>query len=531
MSKLSQSPEGARRDRAAIYTRVSTERQAEHGLSLEAQRERCLGEIAHRAWEPVGEFIERGVSGASDSRPELNRVLLAAERGAFERLVIPKLDRLGRSARFLHEVHERLRAAGVELVSVADGIDAASPYGRAQLGMLAVFAEFEREMISERVSSVQAERRNKGLHNGPAAFGYRSENGKWQPERAEADVVRRIFAEWLGGTSQYAITQALNRDGVRPRRGREWTQGTIARLLRNPAYGTPCPCGHDPLVATHVFEQARALLGGRHRGGGPNRRTATGHLFLNGFLRCGLCGSPLGPRTDKRRGYEVYKCQRSRNHGAGACPMPVVQREALERDLVEHFMQTDLDVQAMREQHAEELTRRLTEVEGRRAEASRAEGLASARLRRVRRHYQDGQIDAAEWADHRDELEEERRGAAGEVTRLSKQEEELRDMASGRDTEEEVLRFLASVKREVLSPVRDAETLDALRAGFRRIYKCFHVYPAGSEGAVGLAGELGERKQILAPTGADGVFLGPAYGDLRATLSIPADSYAGSLTT
>jgi DNA invertase Pin-like site-specific DNA recombinase len=98
-------------------------------------------------------------------------MLAAADRGEFTKLLIPKLDRLGRSARFLFNVHRELTDAGVVLVCLSPAIDATTPHGRVQLGMLAVFAEFEREMIGERVRSVLADRRAKGLHNGRPAYG------------------------------------------------------------------------------------------------------------------------------------------------------------------------------------------------------------------------------------------------------------------------------------------------------------------------------------------------------------------------
>src|SRR4051794_24792260 len=95
--------------RVAIYVRVSTKEQAEHGHSLEEQVRRLRAEAGRRGWEVVAVYVERGVSGKRDSRPELDRMLGAAESGEFDVLMIVHIDRLGRSARMLFNTHEQLR--------------------------------------------------------------------------------------------------------------------------------------------------------------------------------------------------------------------------------------------------------------------------------------------------------------------------------------------------------------------------------------------------------------------------------------
>lgn len=527
-------PTVERGSRAAIYNRVSTTRQAERGLSLDAQAQVCRAEADRRGWTVVAEYVDRGVSGAKDSRPDLDQMRAAAARGEFDYLIIPKLDRLGRSARFLFNVHEELREAHVELVCLSPNIDATTPHGRAQLGMLAVFAEFEREMISERAADTHAERRARGLHNGRPSYGYRrKEAGRWEEDPAEAEVVRRVFREWIDGVSQYAITQRLNADGIKPRNAKEWVQGTIAQMLRRKVYAgldpdgeRPCPCGHPALIEPDVFAKAQSLLGGRHRKGGPNRRTASGHLFLNGYLRCGLCGSPLGPRTDKRHGYEVYKCQRVRNHGAGACSSPVYQRDFLERGIVERFTSRHVDVRAMIAEHERNVGARIAEVRARRDEAQREAIRAADRLARVRRDYQDGKLDAEDWQEMRSELTEEQRAAEGQASQLEAQERELSGVLDCRDSEQEVLQVLSAIQDAYLSPVRDAETLDALRAGFRGIWpNGFMVYPPGSEEAKAFGG----GGLVLVPLGEDGKWMSPT--DVRLPVPLPANTYSASFRT
>ncbi|MCW2994062.1 MAG: site-specific recombinase for integration and excision [Conexibacter sp.] len=533
---------------AVVYAAKSTE---DRHASIPTQLEEGHEMAEENGWTVVFEDKDEGFSAYSGNRgPGLERakaaaVAAAAAHGVPCMLIAQAHDRLARGAgdapgapQHLVELWIELRRKSVHLRTVEDDFDMRDVQSVAAIGQRAMM---DSRRKSKSVRKGMARRAATGLHNGRAAYGYAYEGGRWVVDPAEAQVVRRIFDEWLSGVSQYTINQRLNADGVRTQKGGEWSQGTVSKLLRNAQYlglphaptaaepskagDPPCACGHEAIVPVEVFEQAQALLGGRHNEGGPNRRTASGHLFLNGFLRCGLCGSPLGPRTDKRRGYEVYNCMRARNHGAGACSMPVVHRDLLETSVVQHFLATKLDVEAMQVQHAETVERRLAEVTERRAESERSAMRAADRLARVRRAFQDGHLEAEDWAEQRRDLAAEQAAAEEQVERMTARETELRAVLSARDVESEVLAFLADVREAMLAPVRDAETLDALRAGFRRIYRSFHVYPAGSAEAIALAGAAGERGMVVAPTDRDGSFLGSGDG-LRVALPVATHSYA-----
>ena len=131
--------------RAALYARVST---------LEQEPENQLAELRRyadaRGWS-VTEYVDRGVSGAKDSRPALDRLLADARRRKIDVLLCWRLDRLGRNLRHLVTLLDELRAVGVDFVSLGEGIDATTPAGKLQLHILAALAEFERERIRERV--------------------------------------------------------------------------------------------------------------------------------------------------------------------------------------------------------------------------------------------------------------------------------------------------------------------------------------------------------------------------------------------
>jgi site-specific DNA recombinase len=204
---------------AAGYIRVSTERQATEGLSLGEQERRIRAYADAHGWNLVELYSDAGISGRRDDRPALQRMLGALDR--FEVLIIPKLDRLGRSNRHLLGVFDQLQDPGVQLVSLSESIDTSTPMGKLMRSLLSALAEFEADNISERVKAVTEHRaREGGHHGGPRPYGYRFEGGSLVVDDAEAVVVRRIFRDFSCGVSRREIARHLNEDGVPTARGR-----------------------------------------------------------------------------------------------------------------------------------------------------------------------------------------------------------------------------------------------------------------------------------------------------------------------
>ncbi len=133
--------------RAAIYARVSTFDQEPENQLAEIRRY-----IAARGWTAV-EYVDRGISGAKDRRPALDRLLIDARRRRFDVVVVWRLDRLGRNLRHLITLLEELQALGIAFVSLNEGIDATTPAGKLQMHILGAIAEFERARIAERVKA------------------------------------------------------------------------------------------------------------------------------------------------------------------------------------------------------------------------------------------------------------------------------------------------------------------------------------------------------------------------------------------
>lgn len=148
--------------RAASPVRVSTKGQADKGLSLDEQDRRVAKYISDQEWTPAGEHREPGVSGKRKDRPELDRLLADAEARLFDRVVVAKLDRLGRNFAHLVAVKERLTAAGVQVVCLEPMVDFSTPVGKLLWGLLTAVAEFESDAIGARVAAVTESRARRG---------------------------------------------------------------------------------------------------------------------------------------------------------------------------------------------------------------------------------------------------------------------------------------------------------------------------------------------------------------------------------
>ena len=165
--------------RVALYARVSTL----HSQNPEMQLAELREYASRRGWEVTAEYVDLGVSGSKESRPELNRMLAAAHSRAFDAVVCWKLDRLGRSLKHLVTTIEDLSAYGVAFISLRDNLDLSTPSGRLMMHIIGAMAQFERELIKERVSAGMHAARKRGSRIGrPRAY-------------ANADQIRALRAQ------------------------------------------------------------------------------------------------------------------------------------------------------------------------------------------------------------------------------------------------------------------------------------------------------------------------------------------------
>lgn len=245
-------PQSPKRQRCAIYTRKSTEHNLDLEFnSLDAQREACEAYIksqAHEGWRLIPDhFDDGGLSGASLNRPSLQRLLDDVRDGKIDIILVYKVDRLTRSLADFAKLVELFDQHGVSFVSITQSFNTTSSMGRLTLNVLLSFAQFEREVIGERVRDKIAASKRKGLWvGGPVPLGYATENKKLVVVPAEAKIVRLIFALYLEADSIAALAEVLERKGIRTkirplsngesRGGIPFGVGALAHLLRNRFY-------------------------------------------------------------------------------------------------------------------------------------------------------------------------------------------------------------------------------------------------------------------------------------------------------
>jgi site-specific DNA recombinase len=269
--------------RCAIYTRKSTEHNLDLEFnSLDAQREACEAYIksqAHEGWRLIaGRYDDGAFSGASLQRPALQQLLGEISAGKIDVVVVYKVDRLTRSLADFAKLVELFDQHGVSFVSITQSFNTTSSMGRLTLNVLLSFAQFEREVIGERVRDKIAASKRKGIWvGGPIPLGYRCIDKKLVIAPAEAETVRLIFRRYLELGSMGVLVEELDRSGIRTkangladgrvRGGIRFGVGPLAHLLKNWFYigevvyrGEVHRGEHEPIVARDVFDAVQIRL-------------------------------------------------------------------------------------------------------------------------------------------------------------------------------------------------------------------------------------------------------------------------------
>ena len=274
--------------RCAIYTRKSTEEGLEQAFnSLDAQREACAAFIlsqAHEGWELVNEhYDDGGWSGGNMARPALQQLLADVTAGKVDVIVVYKVDRLTRSLADFARIVEALDRAGASFVSVTQAFNTTTSMGRLTLNVLLSFAQFEREVTSERIRDKVAASKRKGMWmGGPVPLGYRLENRKLLIEDPEAATIRHIFRRYLELGSVGLLADELAAVGVQTKvrayangrsvGGVSFSRGSLAQLLQNPLFigkvrhrGELFDGQHEAIIDQRSWEQVQHLLATNRR--------------------------------------------------------------------------------------------------------------------------------------------------------------------------------------------------------------------------------------------------------------------------
>ena len=225
---------GVKATKAIGYIRVSTERQADEGVSLEAQKARIAAWCTANECELVEVYVDAGISGKSmDKRQGLQAALTATGKGMV--LVVYSLSRLARSTKDTLAISEQLDKSGSDLVSLSERIDTTGAAGKMMFRMLAVLAEFERDVISERTTAALAYKKANGEKYAPVPFGYSEIKGRLVAVESEALVVAEINKQRKAGATLQAIAERLNNQGITGKQGGKWYPSTVRCILQRKA--------------------------------------------------------------------------------------------------------------------------------------------------------------------------------------------------------------------------------------------------------------------------------------------------------
>ena len=220
--------------KAIGYIRVSTEQQADEGISLAAQRAKITAWCALNDYELVAIYEDAGISGKTVSkRPQLQAALSEMKKGMA--LVVYSLSRLARSTKNCIEIADELKATGSDLVSLTEKIDTSSAMGEFFFTLIAALGQMERKVIGERTKAALAHKKANGEKYAPVPFGYAEVNRRLEVVKHEADLIDEIFSKRASGETLQSIALALNEQGVIGKQGGKWYASSVSCILKRAA--------------------------------------------------------------------------------------------------------------------------------------------------------------------------------------------------------------------------------------------------------------------------------------------------------
>ena len=212
------------------YIRVSTEQQEKEGVSLDTQRAKIESWCKANDYELAHVYVDAGISGKSmDKRTGLQDALKATGKGMA--LIVYSLSRLARSTQDTLSIADTINKRCADLVSITEHIDTTGAMGKMLFQLMAVFSEFERNVISERTKSALAHKKAKGEKYAPVPFGYSEVEKRLVVVQAEAQIVTEILEKRKAGTSMQKIADALNVQGVIGKQGGRWYASSVKCIL------------------------------------------------------------------------------------------------------------------------------------------------------------------------------------------------------------------------------------------------------------------------------------------------------------
>lgn len=302
--------------RVALYPRVSSTEQAEEGYSIGEQIERMKDYCKAKQWTIYKIYTDAGFTGSNMDRPGLQGIIKDCEKDVFDMVLVYKLDRLSRSQKdVLYLVEDVFDKHDVFFSSMTENFDTSTPFGKAILGILAVFAQLEREQIRERTMMGKQARAEEGKWGGgstePVGYDYSVKDDMLYVNEYEAMQLKEVAELFLKRTPVRTIERICDKKGYRHKHG-DWTAKTIRRVLSNPLYlgminynGKQYQGTHTPIFDQDTFDRMQVIMNERKEQYGTVSKAHT--TLLGGMLYCKHCGGKYA-KTNYNNKSLVYAC-------------------------------------------------------------------------------------------------------------------------------------------------------------------------------------------------------------------------------
>ncbi|WP_213586635.1 recombinase family protein [Paenibacillus sp. J2TS4] len=356
--------------KVAIYTRVSTEEQAEQGYSIEAQLDTLRNYCKLYGKEIHEEYVDAGISGTSiEGRFALQRLLKDAEKNLFQEVLVWKINRLARNSLDLLTTIEQFKRLNISFRSFTENFETETPTGKLTLQMMSAIGEFERNTIVENVKMGMRQRAKTGKHNGKLPLGYQVIADPGDPSgrskviivEAEAIIVRKIFELYAIGRGLKSIANELNHSGYKTKTGNTFSTTAIKEILNNPFYNGKIRYNryenwsdkrrrgksaepiiadgkHEAIISDVLWEKVQFLL--QKKSFTPSR-IFDGEFLLSGLIRCPKCGAAMvasRTRSKTKTGEHVnrlyYSCGAFRSKGSSVCSANSIRKQEAEEEVM-----------------------------------------------------------------------------------------------------------------------------------------------------------------------------------------------------
>lgn len=350
------------------YIRVSTERQVE-GYSIEGQITQIEQYCQFNGYELVDIYADRGISGKSMNRPELQRMLNDAKNGKLDCVMVYKTNRLARNTSDLLTIVEELHRQNVEFFSLSERMEVKNSTGKLMLQILASFSEFERNTILENIYTGQRQRALEGYYQGNLPLGYNNipDNKKeLMINQHEANIVKYIFESYAKGHGYRKIANALNHKGYVTKKGNPFSISAVTYILSNPFYIGKIQFAkykdwndkrrkglndkpviaegkHTPIISQSLWDKVQAR---KKQVSKKPQVHGKGTNILTGIISCPQCSAPMAASnttntlkdgTKKRIRY--YSCSNFRNKGSKVCSANSVRADVIEKYVMDQILE------------------------------------------------------------------------------------------------------------------------------------------------------------------------------------------------